>query len=181
LVPGGSLHHRQAGRGSLGRVRIFGLNVNEPPSAVEGKRVLRSAWSWARRGCPAEPATLDDRNADLVALLTDRRRPADPLTGVEVIGDHQWVLRPLAPDRVGIDFADAEIVNRDLAIGLLERMGAEVAHIHLLSRDPEPILSYLSEQAPGWLARAAADLQEDTEADFHDWVEQRERTEAGSH
>ncbi len=72
-VPGGEFHHRRAGRGSLGRVRVLVLG-GEPPVAVEAKRVLRSAWSWARRDGHADPTAGDDRNGDLSALLLDPRR-----------------------------------------------------------------------------------------------------------
>lgn len=54
---------------------------------------------------------------------------------MEEIDDHQWVLRPLSPDRVGIDFGDVGNVGEALAARLLERMAAELAHIHLLSHD----------------------------------------------
>lgn len=172
-VPGGEFHHRRAGRGSLGRVRVFVLGKGEPPVAVEAKRVLRSAWSWARRGGHADPAAADDRNGDQSALLLDARRGPDPQTSVEEIGGHQWVLRPLSPDRVGIDFGDANSVSEDLATRLLERMGAEVAHIHLLSHDPVPLISYLADHEPGWLRRAAVAMKEDTEVDSEAWIKHR--------
>jgi len=172
-VPGGELHHRRAGRGSLGRVRVFALSKAGPPVAIEAKRVLRSAWSWARRGGSASPMAADDRNEDLRTLLLDTRRRPDPQTSVEQIGDHQWVLRPLSPDRVGIDFGDVGKVGGDLATGLLDRMGAEVAHIHLLSHDPAPLVSYLAGHEPGWLGRAAVAMKEDTETDLAAWMKHR--------
>jgi hypothetical protein len=173
-VPRGELHHRRAGRGSLGRVRVFALSEGDPPVAIEAKRVLRSAWSWARRGGHPDPKAADDRNDEMRALLLDARRGPDPQTSVEEIGEHQWVLRPLSPDRVGIDFADAGQVSEDLAIRLLDRMGAEVAHIHLLSHHPAPLMAYLSDHEPGWLARAAVAMKEDTETDFEAWMRYRD-------
>jgi hypothetical protein len=173
-VPGGEFHHRRAGRGSLGRVRVFILGKSDPPTAIEAKRVLRSAWSWARRGGHADPKAADNKNDDLSALLLDARRGPDPQTSVEEIDDHQWVLRPLSPDRVGIDFGDDGNVSEVLAARLLERMGAEVAHIHLLSHDPAPLISYLTNHEPGWLMRAAVAMKEDTETDSAGWVTYRE-------
>ena len=172
-VPGGELHHRRAGRGSLGRVRVFALGKGDPPVAIEAKRVLRSAWSWARRGSHADPNSADDRNDDLSALLLDARREPDPQTSIEEIDEHQWVLRPLSPDRVGIDFGDTGNVSRDLATGLLDRMGAEVAHIHLLSHDPAPLISWLADHELGWLGRAAVAMKEDTETDSEAWKKHR--------
>jgi Uncharacterized protein conserved in bacteria (DUF2252) len=183
-VPGGEFHHRRAGRGSLGRVRVFVLGKGDPPVAIEAKRVLRSAWSWARRGGHADPNAADDRNDDLSALLLDARRGPDLQTRVEEIDDHQWVLRPLSPDRVGIDFGDTGNVSKDLATRLLDRMGAEVAHIHLLSHDPAPIMSYLADHEPGWLSRAAVAMKEDTESDSEAWKKHRgaaDKDAAGDH
>jgi hypothetical protein len=183
-VPGGEFHHRRAGRGSLGRVRVFILGKNGPPVAIEAKRVLRSAWSWARRGGHADPRAADDRNEDLSALLVDARRGPDPQTSVEEIDDHQWVFRPLSPDRVGIDFGDVGNVSEDLATRLLGLMGAEVAHIHLLSHDPAPLMSYLTDHEPGWLTRAAVAMREDTETDHEVWQTHRGGTDkepAGGH
>ena len=176
-VPGGELHHRRAGRGSLGRVRVFVLGRGDQAVAVEAKRVLRSAWSWARRGSHADPSAADDRNSDVSALLLDARRGLDPQTSVEEIGGHQWVLRPLSPDRAGIDFGDADSVSEDLATRLLQRMGAEVAQLHLLSHNSAPLISYLADHEPGWLQRAALAMKEDTEADFEAWM--KHRTAAG--
>lgn len=59
-VPGGEFHHRRAGGGSLGRIRVFILAKSDPPVAIEAKRVLRSARSWACRGGhigPGRPMT----------------------------------------------------------------------------------------------------------------------------
>jgi len=176
-VHGGEFHHRRAGRGSLGRVRVFILAQGDPPVAIEAKRVLRSAWSWARRGGHADPKKADDRNDDLSALLLDPRRGADAQTSVEEIDGHQWVLRPLSPDRVGIDFGDVGRVGEVFAARLLGLMGAEVAHIHLLSHDPAPLMSYLADHEPGWLTRAAVAMKEDTETDSEDWVKYHERME----
>jgi hypothetical protein len=86
-------------------------------------------------------------------------------------------MRPLSPDRVGIDFGDTDSVSADLAIGLLERMGAEVAHIHLLSHDPAPLISYLGDREPGWLTRAALAMKEDTEIDHETWMKHRGTTD----
>ena len=166
LVPGGTLHHRRAGRGSLGRVRIFALNKSQPPLAVEAKRVLRSAWSWASRGGPAHPDADDDRNDDVVALLTDTHRRPDPMTSVEHIAGHQWMLRPLSPDRVGIDFAD---IKRDLARRLLYSMGAELANIHALSADQATLASSVDALGVGWLAKASDAMKADTNADRDEW------------
>ncbi len=183
-VPGGEFHHRRAGKGSLGRVRVFVLGEGDPPVAVEAKRVLRSAWSWARRGGHADPKAADDRNDDLSALLLDARRGLDPQTSVEEIDGHQWVLRPLSPDREGIDFGDTGKVSKDLAAGLLERMGAEVAHLHLLSHDPAPLMSYLADYERGWLGRAAVAMKEDTETDSDAWMkhyEDADKNASGEH
>ena len=183
-VPGGEFHHRRAGRGSLGRVRVFVLRKSDPPVAIEAKRVLRSAWSWAQRGGHAEPNAADDRNDDLSALLRDARRGPDPQNSIEEIDKHQWVLRPLSPDRVGIDFGDTDNVSKDLAARLLDRMGAEVAHIHLLSHDPAPLISYLADHEPGWVGRAAVAMKEDTETDSEAWKKHRgaaDKETAGDH
>ena len=158
---------------------MFILGKSDPPAAIEAKRVLRSAWAWARRGGHAVPKAADDRNDDLSALLLDARRGPDPQTSVEEIGGHQWVLRPLSPDRVGIDFGAAGTVSETLATRLLERMGAEVAHIHLLSHDSAPLLSYLASHEPGWLTRAAVAMKEDTETDSAKYREAMGKEPAG--
>jgi hypothetical protein len=183
-VPGGEFHHRRAGRGSLGRVRVFVLGQGDPPVAIEAKRVLRSAWSWARRGGHADPTAADDRNSDLAALLLDARRGPDPQTRIEEIDDHQWVFRPLSPDRVGVDVGDTDSVSKELATRLLERMGAEVGHIHLLSHSAAPLMSYLADHEAGWLGRAAVAMKEDTETDSEAWKKYRrtaDKDTAGDH
>lgn len=37
----------------------------------------------------------------------------------------KWVLRPLSPDRIGIDFGDTDNVSGDIAARLFDRMGLE--------------------------------------------------------
>lgn len=130
------------------------------------------------------PKAADDRNDDLSALLLDDRRGPDPQTSVEKIDHHQWALRPLSPDRVGIDFGDVDKVSGVLATRLLRLMGAEVAHVHLLSHNPAPLMSYLTDREPGWLTRAAVAMKEDTETDSEGWRTYREAMDkkpAGGH
>jgi hypothetical protein len=170
-VPGGELHHRRAGRGSLGRVRIFALSMTDPPVAIEAKRVLRSAWSWANRGGPDHPEADDDRNVDIAELLGDVRRMPDPNSSVENVGTHQWVLRSLSCDRVGVDFAT---ITKGLATGLLDRMGAEVANVHLLSRSASDLKAAVDVLEPGWLAKAAVAMKNDTDADSETWRARKE-------
>jgi hypothetical protein len=168
ITAGGELYRRVAGRGSLGRVRVFALRKRSG-NALEAKRVLRSAWAWAARGGPGTPADGDDRNEDQRALLQDSRRHRDPLSWMETLGGHEWVLRRLTPERATIAFADGTAVSADLAGGLLRRMGAATAGIHLLSGDPAPLLSYLAARPAGWLTAAAAAMQAGTLTDFAAW------------
>lgn len=68
---------------------MFILGKGDPPVAIEAKRVLRSAWSWARRAGHADPKEADDRNDDLPAPLLDARRGPDPQTSIEEIDERQ--------------------------------------------------------------------------------------------
>ena len=118
----------------------------------------------------------ETRGADVCASVYLTRVSGQPLPGA-----HQWVLRPLSPDRVGIDFGDTGKVSVNLATRLLDRMGTEVAHIHLLSHDPAPLMSYLASHEPGWLGRSAVVMKEDTETDFEAWMEHRRAVDKSSH
>jgi hypothetical protein len=145
--------------------------MTDPPVAIEAKRVLRSAWSWANRGGPDHPEADDDRNVDIAELLGDVRRRPDPNSSVENVGTHQWVLRSLSCDRVGVDFAT---ITKGLATGLLDRMGAEVANVHLLSRSASDLKAAVDVLEPGWLAKAAVAMKNDTDADSETWRARKE-------
>jgi Uncharacterized protein conserved in bacteria (DUF2252) len=166
-VAHGHLHHRAAGRGSLGRVRIFILREGDDPYALEAKRVLRSAWSWARAGGPDVPAPEDDDNVHLKKLLDDNRRRPDSQTDVVRKDGHQWVLRPLSPDNVGVDFT---AIDAKFAAKLLEHMGSEVANVHLLSASKGQLASSLYDLTDDWLVSAAVAMRADTQADAFAWT-----------
>jgi hypothetical protein len=169
-VPGGEFHYRRAGRRSLGRVRVFILGKGDPPVAIEAKRVLRSAWSWARRGGHADPTAADDRNDDLSALLPDARRGPDPQTSVEEIDGVQWVCGLCRRTR----WVSASVMSAMSAKswrpgcwsagGLKLRISTCSRTIRRRSCPISPATSHqppATSHQPGWLTRAVA-MKEDT-------------------
>ena len=88
------LVHRQAGAGSLGRLRVVALaNWRGGMIAREAKPLTASAWLWARKARPAGP-----RYAELIGRAV---RVPDPFLTVQ----GQWLVRRLAPDCSRVELA----------------------------------------------------------------------------
>lgn len=152
-----SIRSRRAGLGSLGRPRLVALaDCLGGAVAREVKAMLPSAWDWAVAG---------ETGPNHYAEIVDRAvRAADP--GLQINGD--WLVRRLAPDCARIELGDLP-AERDEEL-LLRAMGYELANIHLGTANAGPdILADLSHQPSGWLVKAAAQMTDDTEADWNAW------------
>jgi len=149
--------HRQAGAGSLGRVRLVALaDWRGGMVAREAKPLAPSAWLWAQ-GSPLLPP----RYREIIRCAV---RVPDPFLGVH----GKWLIRRLAPDGSRIELASLPR-NRD-EHRLLWMMGWETANMHLGTPDKaRAILADLAERKSTWLASAAARMAQAVERDWRKW------------
>ena len=152
--------HRQAGLGSLGRLRLVALaRWCDSMVAREAKPLAPSAWLWARGARQRSPRYGE--------ILRHALRVPDPF--LEVHG--QWLIRRLAPDCSRIELASLPR-GRD-EDRLLWMMGWETANIHLGSPDKRrPILADLRHRGDRWLCPAARRMAELVERDWRKWRKQ---------
>jgi uncharacterized protein (DUF2252 family) len=109
---------RQAGLGSLGRVRLVALaNWRGGMIAREAKPLAPSAWLWANNARPRSP-----RYAELIRCAV---RVPDPCLSVH----GNWLIRRLAPDCCRIELASLPRSHDEGR--LLWMMGWETANMHL--------------------------------------------------
>ncbi len=150
--------HRQAGLGSLGRLRIVALaNWEGGMVAREAKPLAPSAWLWAHN-----PRVR--RRLHYLTLIRRAIRVPDPFLRVE----GQWLLRRLAPDcsRVTLESLPR---GRD-ETRLLWMMGWETANMHLgTPRQRRAILADLGRRKSAWLGKAAARMCEAVMRDYRKW------------
>ena len=148
---------RQAGAGSLGRVRLVALaDWRGGMIAREAKPLAPSAWLWARRRRLRPP-----RYAE---LTTRAMRVPDPFLKVH----GKWLIRRLAPDSSRIELPSLPR-NRE-EDRLLWMMGWETANMHLATRSQVPrILADLRQRKRNWLARAAGRMAQAVERDWRKW------------
>jgi len=157
------LAQRQAGLGSLGRVRVVALaNWRGGMIAREVKPLGPSAWLFARRQ-RLQPT----RYAELVSRAV---RVPDPFLHVRA----GWLIRRLAPDCSRIELASLPR-NRDEA-RLLWMMGWETANMHLgTPAQRKRIIADLRRRKGAWLAKAAARMAQAVERDWRRWRKGRKR------
>ena len=166
-LPAGSrdfrLVHRQAGLGSLGRLRLVALaDWRGGMIAREAKPLAPSAWLFAR-GLPLKPT----RYAELIHRAV---RVPDPFLHVH----GEWLIRRLAPDCSRIELASLPR-DRDES-RLLWMMGWETANMHLgTPGQRRPIIADLRARKGGWLAKAASRMALAVERDWRRWRKQRKR------
>ena len=154
---------RQAGLGSLGRVRLVALaDWRGAMIAREVKPLAPSAWLFARgeRLQPTRYAELIDRAV----------RVPDPFLHVRA----GWLIRRLAPDCSRIELASLPR-NRDEA-RLLWMMGWETANMHLgTPAQRKRIIADLRRRKGAWLAKTAARMAQAVERDWRRWRKGRKR------
>ena len=148
---------RQAGAGSLGRVRLVALaDWRGGMVAREAKPLAPSAWLWAQGSRLLPPRYRE--------ITRSAVRVPDPFLSVH----GKWLIRRLAPDGSRIELASLPR-NRD-ENRLLWMMGWETANMHLGSADKvRPILADLDERKSSWLASAAARMAQAVERDWRKW------------
>ncbi|HYL70039.1 MAG TPA: hypothetical protein VEY89_01905, partial [Candidatus Dormibacteraeota bacterium] len=149
--------HRQAGAGSLGRLRLVALaDWHGGMIAREAKPLAPSAWLWAH-GTRATPPRY-------AQLLRRALRVPDPFLAVH----GNWLIRRLAPDCSRIELASlprGRDENR-----LLWMMGWETANMHLGSpRQRRAILAHLERAKGSWLLKAAERMGEAIDHDSRKW------------
>jgi uncharacterized protein (DUF2252 family) len=148
---------RQAGAGSLGRVRLVALaDWRGGMVAREAKPLAPSAWLWAQ-----ELPLVPPRYRELIARAV---RVPDPFLSVH----GKWLIRRLAPDSSRIELASLPR-NRD-EDRLLWMMGWETANMHLgTPAQRQPILADLRRRGTRWLSPAAHCMAELVERDWRKW------------
>jgi uncharacterized protein (DUF2252 family) len=148
---------RQAGLGSLGRVRLVALaDWRGGMIAREVKPLAPSAWLWARNERLVPP-----RYAEIIARAV---RVPDPYLSVH----GRWLRRRLAPDSSRIDLASLPRGQDEER--LLWMMGWETGNMHLGSAGrARRILADLKQRKGSWLARAAARMAKAVERDWRKW------------
>jgi uncharacterized protein (DUF2252 family) len=148
---------RQAGMGSLGRVRLVALaDWRGGMIAREVKPLAASAWLWARKERLVPP-----RYAEILSCAV---RVADPVLGVHGL----WLRRRLAPDSSRIELASLPRGQDEER--LLWMMGWETGNMHLGSRGKaKRILADLKQRKRNWLAKAAGRMAQAVERDWRKW------------
>jgi len=151
--------HRQAGLGSLGRVRTVALaDWQGGMVAREAKPLAPSAWLWARN-----PRV--QRGLHYLTLIRRAVRVPDPC--LEVHG--QWLIRRLAPDCSRIALASLPRGHDEGR--LLWMMGWETANMHLgTPAERRAILADLGRRKNAWLVKAAQRMCEGVARDFRKWA-----------
>ncbi len=149
--------HRQAGLGSLGRLRLVALaDWNGGMVAREVKPLAPSAWLWAHKARASRP-----RYAQIVKAAV---RVPDPCLAVH--GD--WLVRRLAPDCGRILLGSLPRGHDESR--LLWMMGWETANIHLGSpKQRRAVLADLARRKNPWLVKAAARMGETVARDWRKW------------
>jgi hypothetical protein len=150
--------HRQAGLGSLGRVRMVALaDWLGGMVAREAKPLAPSAWLWARN-----PRVT--RGLHYTTLIRRAVRVPDPCLSVH----GQWLIRRLAPDCSRITLGSLPRGHDESR--LLWMMGWETANMHLgTPAQRRAILADLGRRKSAWLAKAAVRIGESVTRDFRKW------------
>lgn len=140
---------RVAGVGSLGRPRFVATKLwSGGPVMREAKARVASATAWARG-----PATKDSADS-FELLLRESIRSPDPFLHLS----GRWVIRRLAADTDKMKL-EVKSLPRTLELELAALMGAEVANVHLATRDKrKAILRDLKRRPRRWLVKAARDM-----------------------
>ncbi len=157
--------HRQAGLGSMGRVRLVALaNWRGGMVAREAKPLAPSAWSWAHAG--RSPALR------YMQILKGAVRVPDPCLAVH----GHWLIRRLAPDCSRISLSSLPRGHDEAR--LLWMMGWETANIHLgTPRQRRAVLADLGRRKKAWLVKAATRMGETVARDWRRWCKIAARDE----
>jgi uncharacterized protein (DUF2252 family) len=149
--------HRQAGLGSLGRLRLVALaHWHGAMVARESKPLAPSAWLWARGA-----RTRATRYGEIIDRALRVPDPCLTLHG-------EWLIRRLAPDCSRIELSSLPR-SRD-EDRLLWMMGWETANVHLASsRQRRRILADLRKRTGRGLSRAAGRMAQAVERDWRRW------------
>jgi Uncharacterized protein conserved in bacteria (DUF2252) len=149
--------HRQAGLGSLGRLRLVALaNWRGGMVAREAKPLAPSAWTWAHQGRPTRPR--------YAAIVRNAVRVPDPCLAVH----GEWVIRRLAADCSRIRLASLPRGHDESR--LLWMMGWETGNIHLGSpQQRRAVLADLARRKAAWLPKSAARMGETVARDWRRW------------
>ena len=149
--------HRQAGLGSLGRLRLVALaDWRGGMIAREAKPLAPSAWLFARHA-----RLRPTRYAELIGRAV---RVPDPF--LHVHGD--WLIRRLAPDGSRIELASLPRGHDESR--LLWMMGWDSANMHLGTRaQRQRILADLGARKRSWLLKAAGRMALAVTRDWRRW------------
>jgi uncharacterized protein (DUF2252 family) len=148
--------HRQAGLGSMGRLRLVALaDWRGGMVAREVKPLAPSAWLWAR-GMRATGS----RYAQICKAAV---RVPDPCLAVH----RDWLIRRLAPDCSRIRLASLPRGHDEAR--LLWMMGWETANIRLVPKQRRAVLADLGRRRNGWLLKAAERTGETVARDWRRW------------
>jgi hypothetical protein len=151
------LVQRQAGLGSLGRVRLVALaDWQGGMIAREVKPLAPSAWLWANNERLVRP-----RYREIIGHAV---RVPDPFLSVH----GTWLRRRLAPDSSRIELAS--LPRGEDEHRLLWMMGWETGNMHLGTKGKaRRILADLKQRKGNWLAKAAVAMAKAVERDWRNW------------
>ncbi len=151
------LVHRQAGLGSLGRMRLVALaSWHGAMVAREAKALAPSAWLWASGG-RLRPSRYGE-------IISRALRVPDPCLALQ----GEWLIRRLAPDCSRIELSSLPR-SRD-EDRLLWMMGWETANVHLASPGQRRrILADLRQRGRRWLGKCSARMAAAVERDWRRW------------
>ena len=150
--------HRQAGLGSLGRLRVAALaNWQGGMVAREAKPLAPSAWLWSRN-----PRV--KRGIRYTSLIRCAVRVPDPCLAVH----GEWLIRRLAPDCSRVSLASLPRGHDESR--LLWMMGWETGNMHLgTPAQRRAILADLARRKNAWIAKAAGRMCENLTREFRKW------------
>jgi uncharacterized protein (DUF2252 family) len=165
------LRHRDAGCGSLGRVRLMAFPINEAKDkAIEVKRCLPSGWLWAMARGPSGTHEPQGGNVYQRVLLHACRDVLDP--SIALHRYNRWALRALTPDRVRVELVDKGkdgVTYFKNPEALLTAMGVATANVHLADPLAGTAVADHLPDVEGQLASAAERMTEFTAAEYEAW------------
>lgn len=166
---------REAGTGSLGRRRIFGVGPWQGDLVVrEAKAMLRSGWTLAHGGAHRvrceEIAAGPYRSADPTYRLRGRVlvRRLSP-------NDFKIEAKPKKPEKGDDEAFNAIDQSKLINAKMLSAMGEDLAAVHRGSLSEDGIAADFGRRPEGWLLKSATAISQAIEEEQKEWAASPDR------